>query len=719
MNKLKSIFLALSITAFLPSSIALAQTHDNSHGGTAETGAGTVNFTSGAYRFSNGSFKPDTIITICNVDCSSTREVTAGEFVGGALRDKNDAPKLFNSENVWIRTNATLSAQLGRPVFYSLDAAPKSNNSWNVSGDSKGNRLVGNYIDQIDRNLGGTLKSGAFATVFIYDNMDEITDKTGNGLKVPPPTTDDDPAIGIGYCYPGSKPTYTFVEKTASGPKEIKGPYSVFVRVDPVKPQGFEKLSDEQKSHWEKTHKSQIVGPVLTPFGEYLDKNRETINELKALGKSGGIGEDSNYRKLWDKFEREANEAIAKGIPNVDVVLTAENKEGFGRGGAFTFTETVKEASISTIHNQDLYDRYECVTKYRSEIEFVEVSSNEKYDTEINGKYYRFDYVQKPYQVIEKTGSKVKKDGEYTDGVLRIESPNYTPNRSFQELNVRCNIDEFNILVSRTNSTVQTLGSGHGSATAQSPTVEKSIATFYNDLTTDFYYNGKSCNTIIGCSINFSSSSQEISFNKGKSGNMIGDSFGAQSEDKTSSKFSFFRDNVSREIRNDIWGPVIKTNPAEITETRFDPTMTFITLDTKATPTGEMFTLENKDRKTIIDGNQLSTKNALMFEGTENRFNWKAKWASEKDRPHRMNVKYAYKIKMKNTTINKFNRNGVETGEDEYVLDVYCDVTLNTDSEVEPIIKNQPKEEEYKPFNEFNDNENKFIEVNFVKSSAE
>ena len=48
-----------------------------------------------------------------------------------------------------------------------------------------------------------------------------------------------------------------------------------------------------------------------------------------------------------------------------------------------------------------------------------------------------------------------------------------------------------------------------------------------------------------------------------------------------------------------------------------------------------------------------------------------------------------------------------------------CDVEFNTTDVTDPIIKNQPKQEEYKAIKDFNDNPRKYLSTTFVKSSAE
>ena len=55
--------------------------------------------------------------------------------------------------------------------------------------------------------------------------------------------------------------------------------------------------------------------PIKTAFGEYIDSHRKELAELQSYGKSGGIGEGSNYRKAWESFAAGARKAAAQPLP--------------------------------------------------------------------------------------------------------------------------------------------------------------------------------------------------------------------------------------------------------------------------------------------------------------------------------------------------------------------------------------------------------------------
>lgn len=712
----------LSCLAFiLNPSLVKAYQNTGSGAGTTLTGVGTVTFTSGAHRFTNNSLQPNTTILTCNYNCTQVYEIQAGKYFAENLANPSDAGRIFSSNDVWMRTNKELSIKMGRPVFYPLDGAPKNTTSWDVEGDPSGNNLVRGYINTINNNLGGALfrggrsEDGGYPTTVIFSNHSALcsTNCSNESVNIPK---------DIVTCSPSDPPSYRLVKKAQEdGSDSVEGIYSIRMSINPIKPKNFSKLTKEQQDYWIKTHQSQTSEPILTEYGKYLKANSDTLRRLKELGQSGNIGAGSDYRTLWEKFASGAREAIAKGTPDVKLEMTSLNKEGFGRGGAFTFTELAKTASVSTTHSQDYYDEYKCTN-------VPKLVSYDTYETFINSQgKLEWRSVTKTKWIddwkVRKTASNVIIDGQYTTKeVVAITSENYYPNTSYQAVNVRCNAEAFESLVSSTGSTVQTTGSGNGSATAISPTVNKKKASFYDNLSVEFFYEGNSCNQIVGCtseqSTSTTSDSRQNVVNNGSSSD---GTYGAQANGLSSSSFSFFRDNLEHEVRNDVWY-VKYLN--QVPEFNYDPNTalpasTLITINPDGTPAKDMFVLKDANKKELIKGTDLPGKISLVLPGEHNKFNWQASWASESDKPHGMNVRYAYKPMVKNTSVTSMGNRGPQFGEDEYVLDMYCDVNFSSTEVETPDIKNQPKPETYKPRDKFDNDPKKSLKVSFVKSSAE
>lgn len=594
---------------------------------------------------------------------------------------------------------------------YIRDGFPKDRDTWVNAAKAGG--LSQEQIEKVGKLYDSLIKKGVSIingkTTYMYAGQGgDDDDIEGNPPPLPPGFIGCD--IGIG---PKLTKTHTGKENAGS----ISGAYSVYATLTPVKPKNFSQLSAEQQAEWERTHQPQKTAPVKTAFGEYLDKHRNELAELQAYGKSGGIGADSNYRKAWESFAAGAKAAAAQPLPEVKISTSDANQEGMNKGGAFTYTEMVKDATVTATsgsieHSQDYYDEYGCVNH------------------EFTGSYYKYDnkgkvigtetytYTKSKYEKIQ---SNKMIDGNYTQtGIVAIEGHDYKPSSSWQFISVRCNQDGFNTLVSSTGSNV--IQNEKASSSAKSQVVNGGVATFYNDLGIDFYYTGKTCDDIWGCTIEPNTGANNDSTNnKAKRGDLLNNSFGAQSDGKTGSKFVMFRDNISRTIRNDVsWPKLINTTPEAKLDSRQPASGTYVILDKDGTPNKDLFNFEDSQKSTLINGNDLPTKWYKSFKSQENVFNWRASWASDSNKPHRMNIRYAYKPQVTAAIKTAFDRNGGSDGNNTFTLDIICPTKFNTEDTYNPTIVNQPKNLDYsQPQTDFDDTENSYLEVNFVKASAE
>lgn len=521
-----------------------------------------------------------------------------------------------------------------------------------------------------------------------------------------PPTKKDPPPTKVG-CDIGSGPKYKF-NKTTSKNDEIKGDYSVMVSVIPQRPKNFGELTPYQRQEWIKTHHTQTQGPIKTPLGEYLDANRATLRELKAMGNDGGIGENSDYRKAWEKFAAGAKAAAAQPLPDPTITLSERNLQGNSRGAVFTYVQQVKTVSVSTIHKQDLYKEYKCVGEYYTKkTPYIDKDGKKKIKEE---RAYRTRY--------KKVDSKAKKDGNYAGKeVVAIEAGGYAPRTSHQTLTVRCNQGGFNSIVSSTGSTV--IDSSTAAQAAKSPIVKNQVATFYNSLDKAFFYDGKSCTGIYGCTATPDGAANDRANNKKNTGNLVRpNSFGAQSDNKNASEFAIFRDNVAKEIRNDVWYPT-KRSGTGMSYDGAPAVKTYLVMDKTGTPSTDFFEVQKQDGTPLITGKTFQNKWYVMLTGQENKFKWKSSWASDAGKPHKLNTLYGYKPVITGNVPNSYNSKGVTNTSKTSIIDLLCVTKYNTTNVADPIIVNGPKELTNETFSKFQNALDSYYKVNFVKSSAE
>lgn len=513
------------------------------------------------------------------------------------------------------------------------------------------------------------------------------------------------------YCNGGTHKRYINQTTEGAGTGFVKGPSHVRATLDPVSVPDLSSLDSRQQAYWYQTHVSQKAPIEKTPYGKYLEKNKALLASLIGMGKSGGIGEASNYRRSWETFLAGAKAAIAEGVQLIKIDFNSANQIGYARGGAWTFTEWRKDTQVTANHNQDYYDKQDC-------------EEYTVYERVWNPWTWEYDYEAVKKERVIIAAKHIMIDGNYTkEDIKPVESRNYYPYKSYQVINVRCNQDEFATLMGATGSTVFKMGPAASSGI--SPIIKMAVANFYNGLGVDFYYSTKGCEDVFRCTGEINPGARNDSaHNVQDNGPHVNGLYGAQSDGKSSSRFSFFRDNVSKEIRNDVWW----LNPYQMTfgdwnfDTKKPAEATFITMDTNATPLADMFHLEDANKSVLLTGADLSSgDNALLFRDQRNVFNWRASWASERAKPHKMNTRYAYKPKsISHKTPGILNRKGVASNNvNEEVVDMYCDVKYNTTQKDIPIISNLPREDEYKPIKEFVEDRMRNLIVQFVKSSAE
>lgn len=120
--------------------------------------------------------------------------------------------------------------------------------------------------------------------------------------------------------------------------------YSYRVVATPVKPKGYDSLTDEQKQAWLETHQTQSTAPSLTAAGQYLtsfDKN--TIQGAY------------DSKEKWDDLMKKFNDLNNQNTTSGQIQFTANNQKGIANGAVYTVTTYVKKVRLQasvTDHTQ-------------------------------------------------------------------------------------------------------------------------------------------------------------------------------------------------------------------------------------------------------------------------------------------------------------------------------------------------------------------------------
>ena len=500
---------------------------------------------------------------------------------------------------------------------------------------------------------------------------------------------------GVCVCDVGTGPKYKYLGRESSSFEKDKvtvtGDYSYQITITPVKPVGFENLTKEEQAEWLATHKTQRVEPQLTEFGKFIrDYNYNNFS---------GQADSQN---LWNEFKKQADQKSKESIKAENINLSEDNLKGFQRGGAFTITTNVKKVTISGSVTTDYREVYNCIK-----------GNDGKYHYQKTDKEAVRTLVSEPNASTEGLTESVKAGR----GINFDAIGGYTPKYSYQILNVRCNRTEFNTLVKNTNSKI-TSGAKTLSSSAQSPVVNNQVATFYNKLDTIFFYERKDCG--FKCSANptkgTNGANDAINNVQNRGDNQV--KYGAQTgEGASNDSFSFFRDNIFKLVRFDVWHPIVDNNEMSYNE---DTTAykTRLILDKSGTPKAELFSITDENGNVILK--DFPTNSTLNLNGQINKFGYQGGYASENGKEHRTNIHYTYSVNTK-ISVPILNVNGVVSSTDYATesLDVTCDTTFNTTVPQEASVSQGPKANNYKDNSSFNSGKDKSLKTGFVKASAE
>lgn len=471
----------------------------------------------------------------------------------------------------------------------------------------------------------------------------------------------------------------------------ISGVYSYYIKLIPIKPDGFETLSKEQQKEWEETHIEQALPPQKTELANFLEENKEKIvklqeenDYLKNLSiedeeKEENIDRRNKYNADILALKRIINELNEESNEVMNFEFDEDNKKGLSKGGVFTVIVMQKKIAVSFNHGfKSVIEREEC-----------DDGSSELVDS-------------KPYTHLMSTDLDIIVQNDYT-----IES-------SYQILSARCNRDNVTELAKDTESEI--LSDNNLITVLQSPKVSQAKAEYFNNIDISFFFNPSdkgSCAKLYSCTSKPTTTGQETDKNTYLSS--VNNQLGATSNNKGASKFVFFRDNTDHIIRNNIWYLTKQDNDDNILSSK-KAEITIINLNKNGTPNGDNFKLLDKNNNVILTGNELKDKNIKILDNEHNYFNWQGKFASDNKYPHKFKLNYMYNVVSNFEGVNTFNINGVNTENQSTLINVTCPVKLDSKNDFTPTYFNMPKE-----FDETDIKDVLFdkthIEVGFVKSS--
>lgn len=546
---------------------------------------------------------------------------------------------------------------------------------------------------------------------FTYTVNNKKKDKKPKPKPKPDPKPDPNPPYDCGEWR-----NYT----PSKTPDSIKGVYEVKTVITPITPKGFSDWDTETQNYWKSTHHKQ-ERTELTPLGKFLKSQGDIVRKLTSFD-----NETNAYMNMWNKLVEGSNKAIKEGVQKVNIELTSKNKEGFARGGIFTVTELRKDINISTVHTQDREQYYKCVYE-------KEWRTGRRWSY-LEDKYIDYDYYVYVFKGYESTSYIRNKKYPYTRAATSTLNSWYI-HSSWQYLSARCNKEGIEKAKVASHGKDITFGSSYGSTAIESPLVYKTTAKFYGNSShsnkdlaatgkAEFFTTNKSCEESTLCTPEKRYASNDSINNvlDDSKYNILNGKYGAQHDKTTAtSEFSFFRDNVFKAVRNDVWYPL--ASGKEIDDQRGRPShATFFAFDKKGTPQDELFSFGKTDKEDYIDGKikKLPTDNIIETKGQVNKFGFRGAFASEKENPHRMNIKYGWKTKILNhvpTIVNgRKHEKLVPIPSD---INMYCDVLFNTKENGHAIFENTPMWRKLKAPKQFNDKKNHSMTIRFVKTSVE
>lgn len=257
---------------------------------------------------------------------------------------------------------------------------------------------------------------------------------------------------------------------------------------------------------------------------------------------------------------------------------------------------------------------------------------------------------------------------------------------SYQILGVNCNIEGFKqVLNSGIVEVNYALGEGTASGlleTKESPGISFPLGR--SGITGDdkFYTDGPSCidtfkeacvsDKLSSTAMNDADNNVQINplyteEDEGKYKNEDPVGHGKPNEDK---ELVFFRDNVERQVRADVWYPNV-THVVDFETFHNRPATKTTARLFGGTPDINITTIKGLGTNgTLI--NQLN-KDFVMNKSHENKFTMKSQWASDNGKPYELGIDWVYDVDVTQNTATVIDGyNILETGTKTYTFDAHC-----------------------------------------------
>lgn len=547
------------------------------------------------------------------------------------------------------------------------------------------------------------------------------------GIKpdVPPDNTDFDPTPTPTKEVPKVTntcpvPDAKTVTKANPDAEIIKGVYATYGKIIANRPLGFNGLSESQRKEWEATHEDQVIPTQLTELGELLKSLGVGFREF------AGTGTANIDPAVWEANKDKIKAAAKKSTKDITLNLSAKNKQGFANGGLFTVVQNELPIEMSVSSATDYKTVYTC--KYSdTEKTLVGTYPKSEYNKPTAGEGIEIVETATDWKVYKKkavTSSSTAPTGTKVTGIA-VSPKEWKLSKSYQLIGVRCNTSKLKSSLGEGTIISQTVSSGKMSAAAKSPVVLKRLSTHFNNLNNiSFFYYGRGCD--LNCTPSKGTDRNNDNVNnvgKSTSSKMTDpSSFGAQADNKVSSKFQFFRDNVYKDVRSDIWrlaDPAIK----ELKNVGNKAHRTAISADPEGTPKHKEYSVlgvSNNREIEVMNGERL--REVWVTSGQINKFRVKSDWASNAGEPHKININYVYRptltayVPLEITTSGQIKKGGSVGSNIDYV----CTNRYNTvNPKAAQVYINTISNEDLKGVTRYSWNTSEDLEFHFVKSSKE
>lgn len=569
--------------------------------------------------------------------------------------------------------------------------------------------------------------------------MNDISEKYGRGRPYKEPDKSNIPGgnwTQVGWCNTSggsvvdSSLFSTTWRKNKSGEPKVDprinkilatGVYDVKLTFTPIQnAQSYNPITGSNRVN--RAEKQEIV--VTTELYDYLHRP-----EVAKYFNGGAVGTEAEWNAIKVRVKsiiQEMNAKYEKGYKSPLLDLNQSAIDSFTRGGAYTITESVR--TVNMVGNMTLNDLVfsDCMMIQDYDYKYGPKSDGTgtgilQYDPS------KCDKRSGANECLIHTGNRYYKN-EYKERVDRglgkgdyvgITSNDWRVSTSYQILTIRCNNQAAMQLAQQTGS--QILYNDGIVLTMKSPIARQQVASYYSGLPSDFFNSDKcAVDGEVTCKVKPGSSRapSEAQDNKLNTQTGEGDIAELLNEGVLSNAFTFFRDNVEKQVRTNVWYP--DTQAQSILERPLS-SGTLLLFDPNGTPTSQHMKLTTMSGQDIItDAQPMPSNGRVELEGIQNILNWSSNWAGETDKPHRVSTRFGYILGVRFSVPSKVGAEDIlDSVTNDSSMVSYCD-SSNSNTNLEPKFLNSEVNGTRVPFEgDFVMDDNNSYRVNFIRSNAE